>query len=61
MDADVGVRELDLVYMKGEQAHCGFPEIAYGERAAALVAKGYKVARVEQVPIDIARARDRFA
>ena len=39
MDADTGVRELDLVYMKGELAHCGFPEIAYGRNAEILAAK----------------------
>lgn len=47
-DADVGVREAGLVYMKGEQAHAGFPEQAYGKYCAALVRKGFKVARVEQ-------------
>ena len=31
MDADVGVRELGLIYMKGEEAHSGFPEIAYAK------------------------------
>jgi DNA mismatch repair protein MSH6 len=40
MDADVGVRELDLIYMKGEKAHCGFPEIGYGKFASILVSKG---------------------
>ncbi|CAM9425822.1 unnamed protein product [Phaeothamnion confervicola] len=48
MDADVGVRELELTYMKGDKAHSGFPEIGYGKFAAALIAKGYRVARVEQ-------------
>ena len=85
MDADVGMSELDLIYMKGmttptatllhslthslthlltyslahslthlfthslgEKAHSGFPEISYGKFAAQLVAKGYRVARVEQ-------------
>ena len=48
MDADVGVRDGGLVYMKGEQAHSGFPELAYGKYVEALVAKGHKVARVEQ-------------
>jgi len=48
MDADVGVAELNLVYMRGEVAHAGFPEIAYGRYAATLVEKGYKVARIEQ-------------
>ena len=28
-DADIGVKELNLVYMRGEQAHAGFPEVMY--------------------------------
>jgi len=49
MDADVGVTELNLVYMRGvEVAHAGFPEVAYSRYAATLVEKGYKVARIEQ-------------
>ena len=28
MDADIGVAELNLVYMRGEQAHAGFPEVS---------------------------------
>eukprot|EP00601_Ochromonadales_sp_CCMP2298_P001853 CAMPEP_0173175464 /NCGR_PEP_ID=MMETSP1141-20130122/3930_1 /TAXON_ID=483371 /ORGANISM="non described non described, Strain CCMP2298" /LENGTH=477 /DNA_ID=CAMNT_0014097717 /DNA_START=89 /DNA_END=1519 /DNA_ORIENTATION=+ len=48
MDADVGFAELDLIYMKGLKAHSGFPEVSYGKFASALVAKGYRVARVEQ-------------
>lgn len=43
------MQELDLIYMKGEKAHSGFPEISYGKFADALVSKGYRVARVEQV------------
>lgn len=27
MDADVGMSELDLIYMKGSKAHSGFPEV----------------------------------
>ena len=27
MDADVGVKELDLIYMRDQKAHCGFPEV----------------------------------
>ncbi|CAN0172076.1 unnamed protein product, partial [Hapterophycus canaliculatus] len=49
IDADVGMQELDLIYMKGEKAHSGFPEISYGKFADGLVSKGYRVARVEQV------------
>ncbi|GAB1597711.1 DNA mismatch repair protein Msh6-like [Argonauta hians] len=48
MDAVIGVTELGLIYMKGDYAHSGFPEIAYGRYADLLVQKGYKVARVEQ-------------
>lgn len=42
MDADVLVKELDLVYMRGAIAHAGFPEIAYGRFSDALVKKGYR-------------------
>ncbi|RZF36981.1 hypothetical protein LSTR_LSTR004669 [Laodelphax striatellus] len=48
MDAVIGVNELNLTYMKGDFAHSGFPEIAYGRFATTLVEKGFKVARVEQ-------------
>lgn len=48
MDADIGVSELNLVYMKGDVAHSGFPEVAYGRYATTLVERGYKVARIEQ-------------
>uniref|UniRef100_A0A286Y1Y9 DNA mismatch repair protein n=1 Tax=Cavia porcellus TaxID=10141 RepID=A0A286Y1Y9_CAVPO len=48
MDALVGVSELGLVFMKGNWAHSGFPEIAFGRYSDSLVQKGYKVARVEQ-------------
>lgn len=27
MDADIGMEELDLIYMKGAKAHSGFPEV----------------------------------
>jgi len=48
MDADIGVKVLGLLYMKGTVAHAGFPEISYANMVAPLVAAGYKVARVEQ-------------
>ncbi|KAL1783825.1 DNA mismatch repair protein Msh6 [Sigmodon hispidus] len=48
MDAVIGVNELGLVFMKGNWAHSGFPEIAFGRFSNSLVQKGYKVARVEQ-------------
>ncbi|XP_068210274.1 DNA mismatch repair protein Msh6 isoform X2 [Palaemon carinicauda] len=48
MDATLGVQELGLLMMRGEQAHVGFPEIAYGRYSSTLIEKGYKVARIEQ-------------
>ena len=48
MDADIGFKELDLIFMKGTKGHSGFPEVSYGKYASMLVAKGYRVARVEQ-------------
>uniref|UniRef100_A0A915Q466 DNA mismatch repair proteins mutS family domain-containing protein n=1 Tax=Setaria digitata TaxID=48799 RepID=A0A915Q466_9BILA len=48
MDAVIGVENLNLNYMRGNFAHCGFPEVAYGRFADQLVNRGYKVARVEQ-------------
>ncbi|XP_077990692.1 DNA mismatch repair protein Msh6-like [Glandiceps talaboti] len=48
MDAEVGVKELGLIMMKGTLAHSGFPEIAFGRYANTLIQKGYRVARVEQ-------------
>ena len=41
MDADIMVKELDLVYMKGETAHAGFPEAAYSKFSNILVNKIY--------------------
>lgn len=49
MDADVGVKHLNMLYMKGENAHAGFPEISYGKFSAILADLGFRVARVEQV------------
>ncbi|XP_063984742.1 probable DNA mismatch repair protein Msh6 isoform X2 [Diachasmimorpha longicaudata] len=48
MDAVTGANELGIAYMKGEWAHSGFPEIAYGRFSGLLVEKGLKVARIEQ-------------
>ena len=48
MDADVGVSHLKMLYMKGDVAHAGFPEISYGKFSEILVSLGYRVARVEQ-------------
>ena len=48
MDADAGVAHLGCVYMKGDVAHCGFPERAYGKNVQKAIAAGLRVARVEQ-------------
>lgn len=48
MDAVIGVNCLGFSYMKGEFAHSGFPESAYGKMASSLIEQGFKVARVEQ-------------
>ncbi|CAE7921906.1 Msh6, partial [Symbiodinium sp. KB8] len=48
MDSDILVKEAECGYMKGESAHAGFPEIAYGKMSDILVRKGYRVARIEQ-------------
>lgn len=42
------VYSFHILFPQGENAHSGFPEIAYGKISACLVEKGYKVARVEQ-------------
>ena len=36
------------MFIKGDYAHAGFPEIAFSRFADSLVSKGYKVGRVEQ-------------
>ena len=42
MDAVIGVQELGLAFMRGDFAHSGFPEIAFGRYSESLVQKGYK-------------------
>jgi DNA mismatch repair ATPase MutS len=42
-------RHLNLLMMKGERPHAGFPERSFGKYAERLVQLGFKVARVEQV------------
>lgn len=41
-------QNLTDIFCQGEQAHSGFPEIAYSRYADMLIQKGYKVARIEQ-------------
>ena len=48
MDAVVATKELQILFMRGENAHAGFPEKSYKRYADALIQKGYKVARIEQ-------------
>ncbi|KAH7642757.1 dna mismatch repair protein msh6-like protein [Dermatophagoides farinae] len=48
MDAVSCAKELKILFMRGNNAHAGFPEKSYKKYADALVQKGYKVARVEQ-------------
>ncbi|CDW51812.1 DNA mismatch repair protein Msh6 [Trichuris trichiura] len=48
MDAVIAAKCLNLTYMKGDYAHCGFPESALNRFADRLIERGYKVARVEQ-------------
>ncbi len=33
---------------QGDNAHSGFPEIAFGRYSETLIQKGYKVGRIEQ-------------
>ena len=42
MDAVVGVKELKLIFMKGDFAHAGFPEKAFGRYSQTLIQKGYR-------------------
>lgn len=48
MDAVVAAKELQILLMKGDFAHAGFPEKSYKRYADVLIQQGYKVARVEQ-------------
>jgi DNA mismatch repair ATPase MutS len=49
MDAYVGVDVCGLSFMKGDQAHAGFPEAAYAGMAERLARAGHRVVVVEQV------------
>ncbi|KAI3384099.1 hypothetical protein SNEBB_006452 [Seison nebaliae] len=48
MDAMTVVKELNLTFMKGDYAHCGFPEIMHEKYSEILVNRGYAVVRIEQ-------------
>lgn len=48
MDAVIAAKELEILFMRGENAHAGFPEKSYKRYADVLIQKGYKVARIEQ-------------
>ncbi|CAL8470971.1 g10513 [Coccomyxa elongata] len=59
MDAHVGAEVLGLTYMKGEQPHCGFPEVNYLMHAERLVRAGLRVVVVEQTETpDMLRIRN---
>ena len=50
-DAVIGVNNLDIIYMKGDEdrpAHAGFPEVSFKKYANILINKGFKVMRIEQ-------------
>lgn len=50
-DAVIGVNNLDICYMKGDEtkpAHAGFPEVSYEKYSKKLIEKGFKVIRIEQ-------------
>ena len=49
MDAHIGVEHLNLIYMKDDRPHAGFPEKSYFAYAERLVQKGFRVEVVEQV------------
>lgn len=48
MDAEVGVKELGFTFMRGDNAHSGFPEQSFDRMSTSLVERGYNVARIEQ-------------
>lgn len=48
MDAHIGVRDLGLMYMRGDQPHAGFPEKNYAMHAEQLARKGHRVVCIEQ-------------
>ena len=59
-DADVGVAEAGLVYMKGDQAHAGFPELAYGKYVEALVRSRRLTPSTRLAPIGRGRGWSQF-
>lgn len=56
MDAVIINEVTNILFMRGDFAHAGFPEGGYAYKASACIEKGYKVARVEQT--ESAEARD---
>lgn len=61
MDAHIGVRELGLMYMRGEQPHAGFPEKNYAKHAEQLARNGHRVVCIEQTetPAQLAERKKR--
>ena len=61
MDAHIGVRELGLMYMRGDQPHAGFPEKNYAKHAEQLARNGHRVVCIEQTetPAQLAERKKR--
>lgn len=51
MDADVGMGELELIYMKGSKAHSGFPEV----RPSPITVYTTRCTYTEQTLYDVAQ------
>ncbi|KAI0985977.1 hypothetical protein GJ496_010948 [Pomphorhynchus laevis] len=49
MDAVIVVQELEIAFMRGSIAHCGFPEQAGSKFIYQLAKKNYKITRIEQM------------
>lgn len=42
-DALLAVKELGIILMKGDHAHCGFPERAFAKHSSLLIERGYVI------------------
>lgn len=43
MDALLAVKELGIILMKGDHAHCGFPERGFAKHSSILIERGYVI------------------
>jgi DNA mismatch repair protein MSH6 len=55
MDAVTICSETNVVYMRGDYAHAGFPENAFNRYARKLIDRNYKCVRIEQMETPQAR------